>query len=354
VLGSVGEIASLFHVGQENSRMTTPADATYDLSIVIPLYNEEAVFVDLWLRLAKVMDAMPLSAEVVLVDDGSSDGTRELAAMACREDPRFRLVALSRNFGHQLAVSAGLQHAGGRAVAILDGDLQDPPEMLPEFHRKLSEGYDVVYAVRRRRKEWWPKRLAYWLFYRLLRSLASIDIPLDSGDFCILSRRVVQQMNQLPERHRFVRGLRSWLGFRQIGLEYDRAARGAGESKYTLRKLLRLACDGFFTFSDAPLRLATWLGLIVTFAALVVGVCAMLWNGSLAPALAAGMFFLGGVQLICLGILGEYIGRIHNEVKGRPAFVVEELVGFEHERADSAARSASEDVLAGASSYQPG
>jgi dolichol-phosphate mannosyltransferase len=330
--------------------MTTPTDATCELSIVIPLYNEEAVFVDLWLRLAKVMDAMPLSAEVVFVDDGSSDGTRELATMASREDPRFRLVVLSRNFGHQLAVSAGLQHTGGQAVAILDGDLQDPPEVLPEFHHKLSEGYDVVYAVRRRRKEWWPKRLAYWLFYRLLRSLASIDIPLDSGDFCVLSRRIVQCMNQLPERHRFVRGLRSWVGFRQIGLEYDRAARGAGESKYTLRKLLQLACDGIFTFSDAPLRLATWLGLIVSLASFGIGTGAMLARGSVVPALTAGVFFLGGVQLICLGILGEYIGRIHNEVKGRPAFVVADLVGFEPEHADSSARSASRESLAGASS----
>ena len=165
------------------------ADETYDLSIVIPLFNEEAVFVDLWLRLAKVMDGMPLSCEVVLVDDGSVDGTRELARLACREDRRFRLVALSRNFGHQLAVSAGMQHASGLAVAILDGDLQDPPEVLLEFHRKLSEGYDVVYAVRRRRKEAWPKRLAYWTFYRLMRAVAAIDVPLDSGDFCVMPLR---------------------------------------------------------------------------------------------------------------------------------------------------------------------
>src|SRR5262245_60117441 len=204
--------------------METSKDKTCDLSIVIPLYNEEAVFVELWLRLAGVMDGLPLSTEVVLVDDGSTDGTRELAALACREDPRFRLVALSRNFGHQLAVSAGLQHTSGEAVAILDGDLQDPPEVLRDFHCKLREGYDVIYAVRRRRKEAWPKRLAYWAFYRLLRSLASIEIPLDSGDFCMMSRRVVQRVNQLPERHRFVRGLRSWVGFRQTGLEYERAA----------------------------------------------------------------------------------------------------------------------------------
>jgi dolichol-phosphate mannosyltransferase len=306
-------------------------DETCDLSIVIPLFNEEAVFVDLWLRLAKVMDAMPLSAEVVLVDDGSTDGTRELATLACREDPRFRLVVLSRNFGHQLAVSAGLDHAGGRAVAILDGDLQDPPEVLTDFHRKLSEGFDVVYAVRRQRKESWPKRLAYWMFYRLMRSVAAIEVPLDSGDFCMMSRRVVRRINALPERHRFLRGLRSWVGFRQTGLEYERAARGAGQSKYTFRKLLRLASDGVFTFSDVPLRLATWMGTLTTLGSLGAGAILTLWNGSAEPLLPAAVFFLGGVQLLCVGILGEYVGRIYAEVKGRPAFVVEELVGFERE-----------------------
>jgi dolichol-phosphate mannosyltransferase len=304
-------------------------DETCDLSIVIPLYNEEAVFVDLWLRLAKVMDAMPLTAEVVLVDDGSTDGTRELATLACHEDSRFRLVVLSRNFGHQLAVSAGLQYAGGHAVAILDGDLQDPPEVLGEFHRKLCEGFEVVYAVRRRRKEAWPKRLAYWTFYRLMRAVAAVDIPLDSGDFCMMSRRVVRRINALPERRRFLRGLRSWVGFRQTGLEYERAARGAGRSKYTFRKLLRLASDGMFTFSDVPLRLATWLGLLTTLGSLGVGAILTLWHGTAAPLLPAALAFLGGVQLLCLGILGEYVGRIHAEVKGRPAFVVEEVLGFE-------------------------
>jgi dolichol-phosphate mannosyltransferase len=308
---------------------------TRDLSIVIPLYNEEAVFVDLWLRLAKFMDTVPLTCEVILVDDGSIDGTRELATLACHEDHRFRLVALSRNFGHQLAVSAGLMQASGDAVAILDGDLQDPPEVLMDFHSKLKEGFDVVYAVRRQRKEAWPKRLAYWTFYRLMHAAAAIDLPLDSGDFCMMSQRVARQINALPERHRFLRGLRSWVGFRQTGLEYERAARGAGQSKYTFRKLLRLACDGMFTFSDVPLRLATWLGLLTTFGSLLVGGLLAAWQGSSSPILPSAMFFLGGVQLTCVGILGEYVARIYAEVKGRPAFVVEELVGFEKDSAQT-------------------
>jgi dolichol-phosphate mannosyltransferase len=314
--------------------MHKPSIDLWDLSIVIPLFNEEEVFPQLIARLTATLDSLPLSAEVILVDDGSTDATRRLATRACEEDPRFRLVVLSRNFGHQLAVSAGLRHAAGQAVAILDGDLQDPPEILHEFYRKLSEGYDVVYAIRRQRKEGLLKRVAYWGFYRLLRAVASIDIPLDSGDFCILSRRMVQQINAMPERHRFVRGLRSWIGFRQTGHEYSRAARVSGQSKYTLTKLLRLACDGLFTFSEAPLRLATFLGLIVALGAFGYGTFIALWrllSSQEVPGfatLAAGMFFLGGVQLICLGIVGEYIGRIHNEVKGRPPFIVDQLVGF--------------------------
>jgi dolichol-phosphate mannosyltransferase len=309
--------------------MNTSWDDSCDLSIVIPLYNEQAVFVALRQRLAKVMGALPLSTEAVLVDDGSTDATRELATMACQEDPRFRLVVLSRNFGHQLAISAGLRYACGRAVAILDGDLQDPPEALLDFHRKLNEGFDVVYAIRRRRTEVWTKRLAAWVFYRVLRALSAVDIPLDSGDFCMMTRRVAQQLNAMPERHRFLRGMRSWVGFRQVGVEYERGVRGAGRSKYTIRRLWRLACDGMVMFSDAPLRLATWMGIAVTIGSLAIASFLTLWQGSAAALLPAAAFFLGGVQLFCLGILGEYVGRIHAEVKGRPIFVVEQVLGFE-------------------------
>ena len=318
-----------------NENYREPGTTVHDLSIIIPLYNEQAVFPELIARLKSTIDDFELLTEVILVDDGSDDATPDLAAQLCREDERFRLIALSRNFGHQSAVSAGLTHSTGQSVAILDGDLQDPPEVLKTFYEKLHEGYDVVYAIRQRRKESWPKRIAYWLFYRLLKRLSTIQIPLDSGDFCIMSQRVVKRINALPEHHRFVRGLRSWVGYRQTGLAYDRSARAAGHSKYTFFRLLNLACDGIFTFSEIPLRFATFTGFVVAAFSFSWGCAIVVWrlffNNSLPgfATVAAGMFFLGGIHLICLGILGEYIGRIHNEVKQRPIFIVDYLVGFE-------------------------
>jgi dolichol-phosphate mannosyltransferase len=315
--------------------MSALRDPLPDLGIVVPLYNEEEVFYELRTRLQFLLARMAtLKVEVVLVDDGSRDGTPALIAELCQADPRFRGVLLSRNFGHQLAVSAGLQHVRGKYVAILDGDLQDPPEILPDFLDKAREGYDIVYGVRRQRKESALKRSCYWLFYRLMRKLAPHEIPLDAGDFCIMSARVVSLINAMPERHRFLRGMRAWTGFRQVGFPYERQPRAAGSPKYTLSKLLGLALEGIFTFSEVPLRLATYLGLAVAGAALIwalVIVCWRLFSDNSLPGYAsitAGIFFLGGVQLLCLGILGEYIGRIHNEVKGRPWFVVDRRFGF--------------------------
>lgn len=322
----------LYQMNGKNRQLEKPL---YDLSIIIPLFNEQAVFPKLITRLKSTIKEFGLATEVILIDDGSDDATPELAARICQEDEHFRLIVLSRNFGHQSAVSAGLFYSTGRAVAILDGDLQDPPEILKAFYEKLNEGHDVVYAIRQRRKESWPKRVAYWLFYRLLKRLSTIQIPLDSGDFCIMSQRVVQHINALPEHHRFVRGLRSWVGYRQTGLTYDRSARAAGHSKYTFFRLLNLACDGIFTFSELPLRFATFTGFIVATFAFSWGCAIVVWrlffNNSLPgfATVAAGMFFLGGIHLICLGILGEYIGRIHNEVKQRPIFIVDYLVGFD-------------------------
>lgn len=304
------------------------------LSLVLPLYDESAVFPELLARLDAFARGFA-GVEVVFVDDGSRDDTPALIEKACRERAWCRGVVLSRNFGHQIAVSAGLQHARGDAVAVMDGDLQDPPEVLADFHKKLGEGYDVVYAVRKDRKEGLLMRAAYSLFYRLLRLLSNIPIPLDSGDFCLMSRRVVEQVNAMPERHRFVRGLRSWVGYRQVGQDYPRAARAAGRSKYGFFKLLRLAFDGIITFSEAPLQWSMQFGFLVAAASFAWGAYIAFWrvfgaNSRELPGWATmtvGMFFLGGVQLICIGILGEYIGRIHNEVKGRPMFVVDRLLG---------------------------
>jgi dolichol-phosphate mannosyltransferase len=310
-----------------------------ELSFVIPLYNEDECFDVLIERMKSTMDSAEFPCEVILVDDGSSDKTRDKIESICSVDHRFRALLLSRNFGHQRAVSAGLDHVRGRYVGILDGDLQDPPEILLEFHKTIQQGYDLVYAVRKQRKENLINRCCYWTFYRLLRFIANIDIPLDSGDFCLISERVVREIQAMPEHHRFLRGMRCWVGFRQIGIPYAREKRVAGKSKYSLSKLFLLATDGLLTFSEAPLRLATLVGLIVaTFSFLwalyVVGWRLFDGNSELPgfATIACGMFFLGGIQLICLGILGEYIARIHNEVKGRPVYIVDRRIGFEDEQ----------------------
>lgn len=304
-----------------------------EMSFVVPLFNEAEVFDSLVSRLTRTMDQAEFACEVVFVDDGSKDGTRERVEAVCERDARFTGVLLSRNFGHQRAVSAGLDHAIGATVGVLDGDLQDPPELLLDFHAKLNEGFDVVYAVRQNRKENPLKRFCYWTFYRLLRQLASIHIPLDAGDFCLMSRRVVDRIKDLPERHRFVRGLRSWVGFNQVAVPYDRCERQAGESKYTFSKLVMLALDALFTFSEMPLRLATLCGAAIaslSFLAVAHIVTWRLWQPSTPlpgfATVACGMFFLGGIQLLCLGILGEYLARVHNEVKGRPIYIVDRFI----------------------------
>lgn len=310
------------------------------LSVVIPCYNEAEVLPLLHDRLLQSLEKWGGSWEVVLVDDGSSDSTFEQLCVMHGRDSRFKAIALSRNFGHQAALSAGLAHATGEAVAIIDADLQDPPEILTVCVAKLREGFDVVYAVRRQRKENFLKRVAYALFYRLLKRVAEVEIPLDSGDFCVMSRRFADVLRQFPERNMFLRGLRAWSGFRQTGVEYERNARAAGQTKYPFVKLLRLAMDGVFAFSTVPLRLATILG----FAAVVFSLCAGLfivgWRiagfrfmGHTAqelPGWAAVVgvaLFFGGIQLVLLGIMGEYLGRIYTEVKHRPRWVVRQALG---------------------------
>jgi len=319
------------------------------LSIAIPIYNEVQVLPELLRRLTAVLDGAPGGPhEIVLVDDGSRDGSRESLLSAAASEPRLTVVVLSRNFGHQAALSAALDHVSGDAVVLMDGDLQDPPEAIPDFVRMHLEGYDVVYAQRVRRKESWLLRLCYATFYRMLARLSNVQLPVDAGDFGLMSRRVVDQLRNAPERHRYLRGLRAWAGFRQIGIEVERSARAAGESKYSVAKLVALACDGFFSFSVAPLRAAALLG----FSAIVLSSLFALYSIvakfflDRSPqgftALILVMVFLSGTNLLFLGLLGEYLGRVYEEVKRRPLYVVDQVV--RRTSRDSGARPA--DVVA--------
>lgn len=311
------------------------------ISIVIPVLNEEDTLPELRRRLLKAAEGWGDSFEVILVDDGSTDRTPAILRGFHQEDPRFKVVRLSRNFGHQVAISAGLEYASGDAVAVMDADLQDGPDELAQLLAKWREGYEVVYAIRRKRKENLFKQAAYWAFYRLMAWASSIRIPLDSGDFSVMDRRVVDALVAMPERSRFVRGLRSWVGFRQIGIECERNARFAGEVKYTFTKLLKLALDGLVNFSERPLQLLSVTGFAIAglaFAGMIYSVASRLFDISLfgvKPADTPGwtslilvVLFLGGVQLIGMGIIGEYLGRVYGEVKRRPLYVVREEVGF--------------------------
>jgi glycosyltransferase involved in cell wall biosynthesis len=299
-----------------------------EISVVVPLHDEQENLDELHRRLSAVLGSLRVSYEILLVDDGSRDATAERIGRLQEVDPAVQALHLSRNFGHQAAVSAGLDYARGRAVVVMDGDLQDPPELISRFVRLWRDGDEVVYAIRRRRREGPLKRLGYAAFYRLWRAVSEVDVPLDSGDFCLLDRRVVDALTALPERVRFVRGLRSFVGFRQAGVPYDRPARAAGASKYPLRSLVALAIDGLISFSGRPLRLVTYLGIASAAA------CAVLTAWALADALGSRsapqgwastlvvVLFMGSIQLISLGILGEYIRLIFLETKGRPAYVV--------------------------------
>ena len=304
------------------------------LSVVIPVFNEEDTLDTLTERLTRALESVGEPWEVIFVNDGSADRSGELLRRFHDRDPRLKSVVLSRNFGHQVAISCGLDFADGAAVIVMDGDLQDPPEVLPDLVARWREGWDVVYAVRQKRKENVFKRAAYKVFYWLLKRVSYLDIPLDSGDFSLIDRRVVNLLKRMPERNRFVRGLRTWVGLRQTGFEYARAARYAGESKYSFTKLVRLAFDGLVSYSYVPLRVVSNIGMLVSLAALVYMSYLLLarlfgdrtiqgWTSTVVIVL-----FLGGIQLLALGIIGEYIGRIFEEVKQRPHYVIAEVYGL--------------------------
>jgi dolichol-phosphate mannosyltransferase len=323
--------------------MPMPAARRRRVTVVVPFLDEAENLPPLYERLRIALADEPESFEVLFVDDGSKDGGAAWVAARAAEDPRIRLLRLSRNFGHQLAITAGMDHAEGDAVVIMDADLQDPPEVVPELLKSWRAGHEIVYAVRTSRSgESWTKRFLAATFYKTFRRMANVDVPLDAGDFRLVDRKVIDALKQVRELHRFVRGLTCWVGFSQAAVPYERAARHAGATKYPVWKSMRLAWDAITSFSSTPLRWMTTIGLLVSLAGLLqavrVVVDRLLYPGSMErgwASLAAITLFLGGVQLISLGLIGQYVGRIFEESKKRPLYFVRDKVGFEEPRAKS-------------------
>ena len=306
----------------------------FRLSVAIPIHNEESVLPELLTRLRAVLDGLPGGPhEIIFVDDGSVDRTFSILEEAARQDSRIVVLSLSRNFGHQSAITAALDHVTGDAAVVMDGDLQDTPEAIPQFVEKYREGYDVVYARRVRRKEPWPLKLCYFVFYRLMARLSDIRLPLDSGDFGLMSRRVVNEVRRMREHHRYLRGMRSWVGFRQTGLDVEREERHSGKSKYSISRLMKLAMDGIFAFSIVPIRVAALLGALAMLVSTVYVVFALYakFFAHKSPqgftGLIVAITFLSGMVLFFLGVIGEYVGRIYEETKGRPQYIIGRMAG---------------------------
>jgi polyisoprenyl-phosphate glycosyltransferase len=317
-------------------------------SVVAPVYNEEALVEEFCRRTAAALEPLGEPFEIVLVNDGSRDGSAAIMRAVHERDQRVKVLNFSRNFGHQLAITAGADYAAGQAVVVIDSDLQDPPEVIPDLIAKWREGYQVVYAVREEREgETWFKTFTAAIFYRLIVRITSVNIPVDAGDFRLMDRKVVNALNRIREHHRFMRGLSVWVGFKSTGVPYRRHARKAGSTKYPLRKMLKFALDGITSFSYLPLQLATYLGFFAAgmsllFILVVVGLRLGNPNPQDAAfygqaATLASVLFIGAVQMLSLGIIGEYVGRIYDEVKGRPLYIVAEALGFDEERQTAAA-----------------
>lgn len=305
-------------------------------SLVIPIYNEEENLTEMYRRLINVIEQVDGEVELILIDDGSRDRSLSMIRELHHHDSRVRYLSFARNFGHQIAVTAGLNFVQGKSIIVMDADLQDPPELILTMIEKWQQGYQVVYAQRlSRKKETWLKRFTAYAFYRILRRLAKVDIPADTGDFCLMDRQVVDVLNAMPERNRYIRGLRAWVGFRQTAIPFERDPRFAGKVKYTFGKSWALAVDGIISFSTVPLRLATYIGMLSSGIAMLMILLVLYWRlvDPISPLIGytlitIAMFFLGSIQLICIGILGEYIGRIYEEVKGRPIYTLKEIGGL--------------------------
>jgi len=306
-------------------------------SVVVPMYNEELVVEVTYNRLKKVMDTIEDRYELVFVNDGSRDKTIEILSAICEKDPNVKLVDFSRNFGHQVAITAGMDFSEGDTVVVIDGDLQDPPELIPEMIKKWKEGYEVVYGKRLKRKgESFFKKFTAKVFYRLLNNLTEVDIPVDTGDFRLIDRKVCDALKQVNERNRYIRGLVSWLGFKQTSIEFNREERFAGETKYPLKKMLKFATDAIISFSFKPLRLASYAGFLLSFFSFIYLIVVLyqrfFTNRAIvgwASTMAVSLFF-NGIVLLMLGIIGEYIGRIYDEAKGRPLYLVKKTINFEN------------------------
>lgn len=308
-----------------------------DYSVVIPIFNEEEIIPELWRRLSDILDRLDSSSEVIFINDGSVDNSLELLKEINHKNQEVKIISFSRNFGHQCALSAGIDHTNGKAVILMDGDLQDSPEAIISFLQLWQQGYDVVYAIRKNRKEKWLKRLAFKSFYYIQKKLSGIVTPMDAGIFSLMDRKVILTLRQMPERNKYLSGLRAYAGFKQIGVYIERGPRYRGQPKVSVSKLFKLAFDGIFSFSTIPLKIATILGLVSAIISFIIGLIGLYVKFILGQEFlswAYGLtttFFMGGIQLLSLGIIGEYIGRIYDEVRQRPYYIIQEKIGFEKE-----------------------
>ena len=311
-----------------------------DLSVIIPVYNEASLLNVLYERTTVVLKKIGLEYEIIFIDDGSTDNSLQILSGFHNINPKVKALSFSRNFGHQIAITAGLEYSRGRAAIVMDGDLQDPPEVIEAFVENWRKGYEVVYGIRTNRKEPMLKKALYKAYYKLLSRLANVGIPLDSGDFCLMDNKVVRLLNSFPERNRFVRGLRSWVGFKQAGLKYERDRRYAGKPKYTLFKLIKLGLDGIISFSGIPLKAAFVCGFFTSLFSLIYSfyiiINRIVNTANQIPgwtSIVVWVTFLGGIQLMVMGLLGEYISRIFDEVKRRPTYILSAAIGFPEENA---------------------